>query len=155
VKSDRHALICRVAVAKHSFCIQQESVYLPFIETQVSRKSRQALVEVGVLNRRPGPHGGTPRERPMKTIFAAAVFAIASFGAANAMPLAPLSAADTAGVIQVAQGCGPGWARGPYGRCRPMGGAVVVRRPPPVVVVRPGRVCPPGLVFRYGRCRPY
>ncbi|MDB5568005.1 MAG: hypothetical protein JWP84_4571 [Tardiphaga sp.] len=90
----------------------------------------------------------------MKTIFAAAVFAIASFGAANAMPLAPLSAADTAGVIQVAQGCGPGWARGPYGRCRPMG-AVVVRRPPPVVVVRPGRICPPGLVFRYGRCRPY
>ncbi len=70
----------------------------------------------------------------MKTLLAAAAFAIASFGAAQAMPLAPLSAADTAAVIQVAQGCGPGFARGPMGRCRPMG--VVVRRPP-VVVVRP------------------
>lgn len=67
----------------------------------------------------------------MKTILAAAVFAIAGLGAANAMPLAPLSAADTAAVIQVAQGCGPGFARGPYGRCRPMARG-------PVVVVRPG-----------------
>jgi len=93
----------------------------------------------------------------MKTLLAAAAFAVASLSAANAMPLAPLSAADTAAVIQVAQGCGPGWARGPAGRCRPMGRGpvVVVRRPPPVVVVRPGRVCPPGLVFRYGRCRPF
>ena len=42
-------------------------------------------------------------------------------GAANAaMPMAPMSAADTAGVIQVAQGCGPGYARGPRGFCRPM-----------------------------------
>ena len=71
----------------------------------------------------------------MKTILAAAAFAIAGLGAAHAMPVAPLSAADSADVIQVAQGCGPGWARGPYGRCRPMRGVVVVRRPPPVVVV--------------------
>jgi len=94
----------------------------------------------------------------MKKLFAAALFAatVGGLGAANAMPLAPLSAADTAAVIQVAQGCGPGWARGPMGRCRPMGrGPVVVVRPPPVVVVRPGRICPPGLVFRYGRCRPF
>ncbi len=90
----------------------------------------------------------------MKTILAAAVFAVVGLGAANAMPVAPLSAADTADVIQVAQGCGPGYARGRYGRCRPMGGVVVVRRPP-VVVVRPGRVCGPGFAWRAGRCRPF
>jgi hypothetical protein len=58
----------------------------------------------------------------MKKLFAAALFAatVGGLGAASAMPLAPLSAADTAAVIQVAQGCGPGWARGPMGRCRPM-----------------------------------
>ncbi len=72
----------------------------------------------------------------MKSTIAAAVFAVAGLGAANAMPVAPLSATDTAAVIQVAQGCGPGFARGPLGRCRPMG--VVVRRPP-VVVVGPRR----------------
>jgi len=57
---------------------------------------------------------------------------------------------------EAAQGCGPGFARGPYGRCRPMGrSVVVVRPPPPVVVVRPGRVCPVGYSWRYGRCRPF
>ncbi len=103
----------------------------------------------------------------MKTIFAAALFAatIGGLSAASAMPLAPLDAADTAAVIQVAQGCGPGFARGPMGGCRPMGrGPVIVERPivvhRPVVVerpivVRPGRVCPPGFAFRMGRCRPF
>jgi hypothetical protein len=83
----------------------------------------------------------------MKTILAAALFAatVAGLGAANAMPLAPINAADSAGVIQVAQGCGPGWARGPMGRCRPMD------RVGPVV--RPARICPPGYMFRHGRCR--
>jgi len=83
----------------------------------------------------------------MKTLFAAALFAVSvgGLGAASAMPLAPLSAADTAGVIKVAQGCGPGYARGPYGGCRPM-----FRGPPP----RGPRFCPPG-TFRgpYGGCR--
>lgn len=91
----------------------------------------------------------------MKKLFAAALFAatVGGLGAASAMPLAPLNAADTAAVIQVAQGCGPGWARGPMGRCRPMarGPVVVVRRPPPVVVVRPGRGYRPGYVHRHGR----
>ena len=91
----------------------------------------------------------------MKTILAAAAFAIAGLGAAHAMPLAPLGTTASADVIQVAQGCGPGYARGPYGRCRPMGGVVVVRRPPPVVVVRPGRGCGPGFAWRGGRCRPF
>src|SRR5260370_5473066 len=80
----------------------------------------------------------------MKYLFAAVLVAssFASFSAANA-----------------AGGCGPGWYRGPYGGCRPMGGPVyvaprVVERPP-VVVVRPGpRVCPYGFVWAYGRCRP-
>jgi hypothetical protein len=80
----------------------------------------------------------------MKYLFAAVLLAgtVAGFGAANA-----------------AGGCGPGMHRGPYGGCRVNGGAVmvapgavVVERP--VIVVRPGRVCPVGFSWRYGRCRP-
>jgi hypothetical protein len=49
-------------------------------------------------------------------------------------------AADQAGLLQpVAQGCGPGYARGPYGRCRPMGGGVVVA---PGLAVGPVVVAP-------------
>jgi hypothetical protein len=75
----------------------------------------------------------------MKTLFAAILVAgtLAGFSAANA-----------------AGGCGPGFHRGPYGGCRPNGGAVVVA-PAPVVVVRPGRVCPRGFAWRAGRCRPF
>ena len=39
---------------------------------------------------------------------------------ARAMPVAQFSGAPTS-VAQVAWGCGPGWTRGPYGRCHPMG----------------------------------
>jgi hypothetical protein len=39
---------------------------------------------------------------------------------ARAMPLAPLAGEPTS-VTQVAWGCGPGWTRGPYGHCHPMG----------------------------------
>ena len=39
---------------------------------------------------------------------------------AQAMPIAPLNGAAPA-VTLVAQGCGPGWYRGPYGHCHPMG----------------------------------
>ena len=79
----------------------------------------------------------------MKYLFAAvlALGTIASFGAAEA-----------------AQGCGPGWHRGPYGGCQPNRRVVVVPPrvvAPPVVVVRPGRGCPYGTVWRYGRCRAY
>jgi hypothetical protein len=79
----------------------------------------------------------------MKYLFAAVLLAssVAGFSAADA-----------------AEGCGPGFHRGPYGGCRPNGrevivapGAVVVERP---VVVVPGRVCPLGFSWRYGRCRP-
>lgn len=88
----------------------------------------------------------------MKLLIAAASLAAVLGGAsaANAMPVAPLDSRTSADVIQVAQGCGPGWARGPMGRCRPM------YRRPPVVVVPPRvvapRACPPGYFWRGGRC---
>ncbi len=79
----------------------------------------------------------------MKYLFAAAVLVAGTF--------AGFSAANAAG------GCGPGWHRGPYGGCQPNRRVVVapVVVAPPVVVVRPGRVCPYGTVWRYGRCRAY
>ena len=75
----------------------------------------------------------------MKFLIAAAVVAttVVGFGAsANA-----------------AQGCGPGWHRGPYGACVRNAAVVVVRPAREVVVVRPGRVCPYGMRWYAGRCR--
>jgi hypothetical protein len=42
--------------------------------------------------------------------------------ASQAMPLAPLDQAQAASgdVIRVADGCGAGFHRGPYGACRPL-----------------------------------
>jgi len=89
------------------------------------------------------PHCGFRKGDIMKYLFAAALVAgtIAGFGSASAEG-----------------GCGPGFHRGPYGGCRPnrgdvvvVPGAVVVERP---VVVVPGRGCPIGFAWRYGRCRP-
>jgi hypothetical protein len=59
----------------------------------------------------------------MKVLVASA-FAIglglAGITASQAMPLAPVvDQAASAGVILVADGCGPEWHRGPYGGCRP------------------------------------
>lgn len=72
----------------------------------------------------------------MKSIFAAAflVASVATFGIADAMPLAPPASGVNADVIQVAGGCGRGFHRGPYGGCR-------VNRGGSVVVVRPNRRC--------------
>jgi len=79
----------------------------------------------------------------MKYLFAAALVActVAGLGSASAEG-----------------GCGIGFHRGPYGGCRAnradvvvVPGAVVVERP---VVVVPGRACPLGFAWRYGRCRP-
>ena len=76
---------------------------------------------------------------------AGAFMALAS--SAQAFTPAPLNlpADELAGIEHVAQGCGPGWARGPYGRCRPMARGYVGR---PVTVCRSvrtpygwGRVC--------------
>jgi hypothetical protein len=61
----------------------------------------------------------------MKSLITAAfVFALA--GAAQALPVAPLPADGL--TTQVAQGCGPGMARHPAGRCRP---AYMARPCPP------------------------
>ncbi|EAQ34875.1 hypothetical protein NB311A_05635 [Nitrobacter sp. Nb-311A] len=72
----------------------------------------------------------------MKSIFAAAllVATVSTFGIADAMPLAPPASGANADVIQITGGCGRGFHRGPYGRCRANRGA-------PPVVVRPGRRC--------------
>ncbi len=70
-----------------------------------------------------------------------------------AAALAVITAASFAGTANAAGGCGPGWHRGPYGACVRNAAVVVVRPAPRVVVVRPGRVCPYGMVWRYGRCR--
>ena len=76
----------------------------------------------------------------MKHLFAAALVAA--------------TAASFAGTANAAGGCGPGYHRGPYGGCVANRGAVVVVRPAPRVVVVPrARVCPYGMVWRYGRCR--
>lgn len=40
---------------------------------------------------------------------------------ASAMPLAPIAPSSNSDVIEVAGGCGTGWHRGPYGRCRANG----------------------------------
>ena len=47
---------------------------------------------------------------------------LAAVPASQAMPLAPLGPSQAAAedIIQVAQGCGPGFHRGPYGACRPL-----------------------------------
>jgi hypothetical protein len=58
--------------------------------------------------------------------------------AAPAAPAAPVAAAQaTSDVILVAGGCGPGWFRDLYGRCRPGAPVVVAPVAPPVVVVPP------------------
>ncbi len=82
----------------------------------------------------------------MKTIFAATLFAglaFAGFNAAQAMPIGADANADTL-MTHVAMGCGPGMARGPYGRCRPMMARPMVRRAcPPRFHLTPRGVCRP------------
>jgi hypothetical protein len=77
----------------------------------------------------------------MRTLFLAALFAIARLGGASA-----------------AGGCGAGFHRGPYGGCVANRGAVVVAPVAPIVVARPvvvaPRACAHGFVWRNGACRP-
>jgi hypothetical protein len=79
--------------------------------------------------------------------------------AAQSMPLAPLEQAQGSLTIPVAGGCGAGFHRGPYGRCRPNGyyggvyygaAAVAPRVVAPPVVVAPAcrRVCNPYRCWR-------
>jgi hypothetical protein len=103
------------------------------------------IAESHGLNHVPAPPSRPKMEgENMKTLFAAVLVA---------GTLAGFSAADAAG------GCGPGFHRGPYGGCRPNGGAIVVAprvvvAPAPVVVVPRARICPYGFAWRAGRCRP-
>ncbi|MBN8973631.1 MAG: hypothetical protein J0H32_02100 [Rhizobiales bacterium] len=87
----------------------------------------------------------------MKTIFAAVLVAgtMFGFGTVNAAPIAPATPTVQGDIIQVAGGCGPGFHRGAYGRCRVNRGRVVVVPPR---YVRPARGCPPGMFWRHGRC---
>ena len=73
----------------------------------------------------------------LSTLVAAGAFVALLVPAAQALTPAPLP--TTTDVITVAGGCGPGWHRGPYGRCRPNAGVAVVGAP--VVVGRPVVVC--------------
>ena len=72
---------------------------------------------------------------------AALAFCFATTSNAAIMPAPVGSPSDLA--IKVAEGCGPGWWRGPGGRCHPMMG--------------PNRFCPPGYhIGREGRrCWPH
>jgi hypothetical protein len=89
-------------------------------------------------------------------VVAAVVAVSAPAGAVSVMSptgFAPAVGETSDGLIQqVAQGCGPGWHRGPGGRCRPnrVGGPVVVRRP--VVVVPRARWCHRSFSSRNFRC---
>jgi hypothetical protein len=110
---------------------------------KINVPNRTASIMVRCRGSRPQLNGEN-----MKTLLAAVLVA---------GTIAGFSAADAAG------GCGPGFHRGPYGGCRPNGGAVVVAprvvvprvvvAPAPVVVVPRARVCPYGMAWRAGRCR--
>ncbi len=82
----------------------------------------------------------------MRRLVLAATVAIAASTvgvSARAMPVLQIAPQDGA-IVQVAQGCGPGGHRTPYGRCVPN----YYRRPI-------FRACPPGLhLNRFGHCRP-
>ena len=77
----------------------------------------------------------------MKTIVlsAALAFGLATAASAGITP-APVGNADGL-VVKVAEGCGPGWWRGPGGRCHPF----AARRacPPGYHLGREGRRCWP------------
>jgi hypothetical protein len=79
----------------------------------------------------------------MRSILIASAFALLGLSAAapsQAMPFARADKTD-AGVTFVAYGCGPGFTRGPYGHCHPMG----------YVAPRPAYVHPYAHPYAYGR----
>lgn len=57
----------------------------------------------------------------LRTLLASAVATMTLGGAAMAMPVTPSPIGGAAHVELAAQGCGPGWFRDGFGRCRPMG----------------------------------
>jgi hypothetical protein len=57
----------------------------------------------------------------IRTIILSAALAFGLATAANAGITPTLVGNVDSLVVKVAQGCGSGWTRGPYGRCHPMG----------------------------------
>jgi hypothetical protein len=93
-----------------------------------------------------------------KLAFAAVLLSLGAVSA-QALPAAPVQTGfDGSDVTLVADGCGPGYFRNDFGRCRPMrrgggGGVVVVPPVVPFVVAPVVRGCPPGMWrHRSGRC---
>jgi hypothetical protein len=78
----------------------------------------------------------------MKTILLSAALALGVASTASAAVTPAPVANFSSAIVKVAEGCGPGFWRGPHGHCHPMAG--------------PGRFCPPG--FHIGpeghRCWP-
>ncbi len=75
------------------------------------------------------------------SLIVAAAAALFATGAAQALPVAPLSASDAA-IVQVRGGCGFGAHRGPFGGCRlNRGPRGAIRR----AITGAPRGCPPGL----------
>jgi hypothetical protein len=66
----------------------------------------------------------------MRNMFVASAVALLGLAAApaDAMPFPPVGDGPS-GATFVAYGCGPGWTRGPYGGCHPMGGVYVAPGP--------------------------
>ena len=54
---------------------------------------------------------------------AALVFGLATAASAAGFTPIPLATPNDGLVVKVAEGCGPGWWRGPEGRCHPMANA--------------------------------
>jgi hypothetical protein len=88
-----------------------------------------------------------------KEFFLAAAMALsAALIPVNAQAFTPAPTAEgflASDIVPIAEGCGPGYHRGPYGHCRPngpgWGGAGVYVAPAgPVVVPVPGVVVAPG-----------
>ena len=52
------------------------------------------------------------------TILAAGAFLVLASSGLRAAPIAPAGASANSDVVLVAEGCGRGWHRGPYGGCQ-------------------------------------
>jgi hypothetical protein len=98
-------------------------------------------------------------DQSMRMLFSGLVVAAAVALSAPAIAASVMSPAGVAGAVndagmieQVADGCGAGWHRGPYGRCRPNRGPVVVVPGAPIVVVPRAVWCHRPYSSRQFRC---
>jgi hypothetical protein len=75
-------------------------------------------------------------------IFASGLALAASTLSAQAMPVGPADLGQDSLVTNIAQGCGPGWARNRWGECRPMRRGPRAYGGPAVVVPGVGMIAP-------------